>query len=165
MHGHRESGPRTANAHNPLLLRSAPDAFSSIICSKLPSAISAAERFQNHAQALWTTFRQRVHPLFKLLFNWELDQLESATITPGRSMQLDDAQDALVSAVYLASVVSLSGAECETKLQQSKVTLLSELQNICEGALAKTNILRMKNIVSLKALALYIVSSSCYHSE
>ena len=160
MHGHRESGHRTANAKNPLLLRSAPHAFSNVICSKLSSNITATDYVQKNTQTLWTTFRQRVHPFIKILFNWELDRLEAAAGPVASSTQLDDAQDALIFSVHLACVVSLTDAECKTKLQQSKIALLSKLQSLCEDALAKTNILCMESILSLKAMAIYIVGTS-----
>ena len=158
-HGHRQSGSRTLGAKNPLLLQSAPHAFSSIICSRQSTNLTAADHLQMHSQTLWTIFKQRVYPFAKILFGWELNHLESVTTTTTRSIDLDDTQMALLSSIYLASVVSLSDVECQTKLQQSKVQLLSELQILCEEALAKMNILCMKNTVSVKAMVFYIVSA------
>lgn len=111
------------------------------------------------SKVLWTIFKQRVNPLIRVSFSRDLDRLESATIAPAASTLEDDAEIALVSSIYLASVVSLSKAECTTKLRRSKKSLLSECQSFCEDALVRTNILCMKNIVALKALAIYLVGT------
>lgn len=126
----------------------------------MASTLTATIHLRDNAQALWTIFKQRVNPLIRISFNWDLDRLESATVLAACPTRADDAQDALLSSIYLASIVSVSDAECETKLHRSKSSLLSEFQTLCEEALARTNILCMKNIVSLKAMAIYLVSIS-----
>ena len=79
---------------------------------------------------------------------------------PDHRLHVEDSEDALVASIYLASVVSLSDAECRTKLRQSKTSLLPQYQTSCEEALARTNILCTKNIVALKAMAIYLVGLS-----
>jgi len=154
VHGHRES---TRTAKNPLLLRESPHALQSIICSKKSTGLKATQHFQANAQALWTIYRRRVDPFIRITFSWELDRLQSATVLPSQ-INITDAEDALVSAIYLASIVSLSEAECQSKLYQPKSSLLLEHQTYCEEAMASTNILCMKSTVALKAMVIYLVS-------
>jgi len=95
--------------------------------------------------------------MIRISFSWELQRLESATVLPDYSMQVNVADDALVSSIYLASITSLSDTECRAMLSQSRTSLLSQYQILCEEALARTNILCMNNTSALKAMALYLV--------
>ncbi|KAI4594236.1 hypothetical protein KJ359_008511 [Pestalotiopsis sp. 9143b] len=92
------------------------------------------------------------------LESWDLDRLESATASRSHD-QLDDADRALVASIYLAAVISLTDAECREKFGHPRATLISECHATCEKAMAATNLLGMKNIVALKALAIYLFMS------
>ena len=142
---------------NPLLLKSAPDAFQSVIgISKAPD-LATLNLLEADAEALWTTYSQRINPLFKVMFEWDLGNLASTRLS-SPSTPLDVTKAALVSSIYLASVVSLTDSECRTIFGHPKSSLLPDCQRLCEEAIVRTNILCMKNIQSLKALAIYLVS-------
>lgn len=110
-------------------------------------------------QLVFGLYKQRVHPFIKISFSWDLDRLESAT-SSGSSAQLDDADRALVASIYLAAVISLTDAECRKKFGHPRATLITECHATCEKTMAATNLLGMKNIVALKALAIYLVCHS-----
>ncbi|KAF7534159.1 hypothetical protein G7054_g6502 [Neopestalotiopsis clavispora] len=165
VHGHRESGTRTVAATHPLLLRSAPSAFESILGSVSGFQLSVPDCLIDKQQIVFTTYRQRVHPFIRITFNWDLDRLEMS-MTEGRSVLLDEAEQALVSSVQLASVVSLTDAECKEKFGHSRAQLITECLATCEKAIAKTNLLCIKNVVALKALTVYMfVGLDCVSTQ
>ncbi|KAK9781353.1 hypothetical protein SCARD494_14126 [Seiridium cardinale] len=166
VHGHRESGNRPGGSTNPLLLRNAPSAFQSIICSRQPPNLTAARHFGDNTKTLWSIYKQRVDPFVKTTFSWDLERLEASVTSSPQSSRLDDAEDALISSIYLGSVTSLTDAECREKFNRSKSSLVSECQALCEEALARTNILCMKNIIALKAMAVYLfVGLDCLSTQ
>ena len=72
----------------------------------------------DHAITLWETFNQRVRPVIRISFGWDLKRLQSTCINPQPPKQLNDAEQAFVFSLYLISVVSLSDDECRKKLLQ-----------------------------------------------
>ncbi|KAK6220659.1 hypothetical protein LQW54_002104 [Pestalotiopsis sp. IQ-011] len=117
------------------------------------------------AQAVFLLYKQRVHPFIKISFSWDLDRLESATASRSHD-KLDDADRALVASTFLAAVISLTDAECREKFGHPRATLISECHATCEKAMAATNLLGMKNIVALKALAIYLfMSMDCLSTQ
>ncbi|KAI1849973.1 hypothetical protein JX266_004352 [Neoarthrinium moseri] len=157
-HGHLQGGTRIANAKHPLFLRNAIPAFQNIIRGR-DSPISVSSELREHAQILWTFFKQRVHPFIRISFTWELERLESIVTLSPDSTQIDIAQNALIYSIYLSSITSLTESDCRTNFGLSKTLMLAKYQALCEESLAGTDILCMKNIMALKAMAVYLMAS------
>ncbi|ETS85230.1 hypothetical protein PFICI_03255 [Pestalotiopsis fici W106-1] len=166
VHGHRESGHRTVAATHPLLLKSAPAAFESILGAYSASQVSIPNCLREKGQMVFAIYKQRVHPFIKIMFNWDLERLELAMTSTSSTLLLDDAEKSLVSSIHLASIISLTDAECRERFGQPRTFIVTECVVMCEKAIAKTNLLSIKNVVALKALAIYLfVSLDCLSTQ
>lgn len=96
-------------------------------------------------------------PFIQILFTWDLQQLESDFALATDLTRLDQSQQAVATSICLAGVVSLTNEECKSSLGRSRTALLLDCQTVCEELLTSTNVLCMKNVVSLKALLIYLV--------
>ncbi|MCJ1313113.1 hypothetical protein MMC25_006790 [Agyrium rufum] len=133
-------------------------ALQSIICRSPFMDLTKKHPLPQDAIALWDIFCQRVQPLTKLSFNWELDQFRAKSVTPEGVSGLSSPEHAFVFAVYLNSVVNLLEDECTILLGRSKSALLTEFQFLCEQALAGSNILGAADLTTIKALAMYLTA-------
>lgn len=133
-------------------------ALQSII--KPDETIDFRERHPNiqHTNLLWETYHRNVDPMCKVAFKWELEQLHRRVLTPESLGSLAPGEVVLVFAIYLHSVVTLSENECSKWLAQSKQSLISEYQMLCENALAKANFLATSDLTLIQACTIYIVS-------
>jgi hypothetical protein len=106
---------------------------------------------------LWHVFFQRVEPLVRIMFRWATVELRIKT-TSLEQPPLDGTEYALVTAIYYASVRSLTDDDCRNLLQESRATLLADYQSRCEEALQSTNLFCMSDITIIKAIIFYFVS-------
>ena len=133
-------------------------ALHSIISRSPATDLARRHPGQQAAILLWETFSQRVHPLIKISFDWEIEQLRAIVIVLNGPDGLTFQEHAFVFGVYLSSLTSLTEDECLTLLKRSKIDLLSEFQMSCEQALAGSNFLCASDLTTLQASAMYIVS-------
>jgi hypothetical protein len=66
--------------------------------------------------------------------------------------------EALMFAVYLSSVTSLSDEDCQNMMGEHKTTLLARFSNMTQQALTNAEVLRSSDISVLQALTLFLVS-------
>ena len=90
---------------------------------KHPSSHSAA--------FLWSKYFQRIHPIVKIFFEWEIADIRSNCIA---GTTLSNQQYAFVFALYTLTVQSLPEGDC-AMFGCSKSELLAEYQYFCEQAL------------------------------
>lgn len=156
------SGEKSAASNrNPFLLRKRPHALSSMLSSDNSTDLFSEWPSHEHASILWHAFINRVEPFVRITFRWIRDSLRTRSMDVELRQQLSKPENALVSAIFYISVSSLADEECRNSLQQSRSSLLSQYQAICEESLLRTNLLCMNEIVVMKAIIFYMVRKSC----
>lgn len=133
-------------------------ALQSIIITNPSMNLATRHPSQDAAMRLWDVFSQRVHPLIKISFDWEIQQLQVNITSPSGLDGLTYQEYAFVFGVYLLSVTSLTEDECLTQLERSRFAMISDYQVSCEQALACSNFLCASDLTTLQASAMYIVS-------
>ena len=148
----------------PFLTRNHPNAFQRMFRSN--DEISASERYPSREDALtlWDTFSQRVHPILRISFSWELKRLQLSSTDADDRRRMSDAEHAFIFSLFFISVASLSEEECKMKLKQPRSFLLNEYQLLCEETLSRTNLFCMTDIMVLKALTVYMVAPPLFHT-
>ncbi|KAL8951918.1 MAG: hypothetical protein Q9222_002137 [Ikaeria aurantiellina] len=131
-------------------------ALQSIMCREPCFNVARRHPTKQDAMTMWDIFIQRVHPLGKICFDWEIDRLRARTNTDGGSNVFTFQEHAFVFAVYLISVRSLSEDECIKLLRRSSSTLFSDFQMVCEQALSGCNFFCATDMTTLQAAMLYI---------
>lgn len=112
------------------------------------------------ASMLWTVFYQRVEPLVRITFRWQLKELQDRSLNADRLKDFSDAEHALVIAIYLVSIVSLLDDECDDLLHESRFSLISRYHALCEESLLLANIFCMVDVTVIKAVVFYMVCVS-----
>lgn len=110
-----------------------------------------------HANILWNIFMDRVEVFLRICFRWWLKDFRARSLDAEKIQQLSGPEHALLSALYLVAIVSMSDEECRSSLRQSRTTLISEYQLVCEDALLRMNLFCMSDIVAIKAVIFYVV--------
>ena len=107
---------------------------------------------------LWQIFLENVHPMVKMFHAPTVQQiiLEAS----GNLDQVSTSTEALMFAIYLAAVVSLSEEECKATMGDSRTTAILKLSNAAQQALVNAKFLRSSNIVVVQALTLFLVRSA-----
>jgi hypothetical protein len=108
---------------------------------------------------LWTTFFHKVHPLVRISFTSVLRKLEYDAVFGGVRENVKDADVAFLFSIYLVSAVSLSEQECQGRLGRPRADVVGQLHALCEEAITRTGLLSINEIIVLKALMLYLVST------
>ena len=106
--------------------------------------------------ALGNLYFTRVDPLFKVLHRPSTLSFIYAATRDKKS--ITRGQEALLFAIYFASITSLSDSECLQNLGQPKTSLVKQYRGGIETALANANFLDTNEIVVLQALLIYLVS-------
>lgn len=65
---------------------------------------------------------------------------------------------ALLFAIYAAAVISLKEDDCQTQLNGPKSVLLTRYVSACQQALAAASFMKSRNIVTLQAYVIFLVS-------
>ena len=131
--------------------------------------LSKCHPSSQQAAALWDAYRQNAHPLAKICFDWDLEQMRTEIVSAASACIMSAAKHAFTFAIYLISVRSLSNEECYALLNQPRDIAVSEFQKLCEQALAMAHFLSTSDVMVIQALALYIVSflqsflGSCFY--
>ncbi len=104
---------------------------------------------------LWQTFLDNVNPLSKIVHAPTVQKqiLEATTNLD----EIPKGLQALMFAIYAMAVVSLSNAQCESIMGESKSTLLRKYQNGAQQALIKASFLNSSDMLSLQAYTLFLV--------
>lgn len=148
-------------SRNPFHKTSHAHALQGLLWSRTTTDFAGKCPSQLDASKLWDIFYLRVDPLIRISFSWRLKPLQLAsTITGHQGPAISQVEYAFIFSLYLMAVVSLSEDECRTMFSQHRSVLLSNYQSLCEEALAATNIFCMTDIMVLKTLTFYMVSSS-----
>jgi hypothetical protein len=108
-----------------------------------------------HSFQLWQVFISNVHPLTKLLHGptVQKDILETFSEPPSTT----GPTEALIFAIYLVSVVSLTDQECRSMFGQPREVLLARYCDATEVALSKADFLRSTDLRVLQAFTLHLV--------
>lgn len=111
----------------------------------------------HRARVLWDAFKERVEPLVRIVFRWQIDDLMSRTMCAD-STPLSNLERTLVDAIYYASANSLTDNQCVELLQMPKSTFLARCQTQCEQSLLGPDLFCVTDILTIKAVIFYIVS-------
>lgn len=112
-----------------------------------------------YANILWDMFMDRVDPMVRVCYKWWLGDFREKALNVEICRELSVAEHALLSAIYLISIVSMSNQECETLLHQPRKRLLQDHERISVEALQRTNLFCMNNTVVMQAVIIYLVRS------
>ena len=146
-----------------------PAGFTTIPLPKLPHALVSVLPSHNtrpitdppvdahRARVLWDTFKERVEPLVRVVFRWQIGDLVRRTMCAD-STPLSNLEQSLVDAIYYASANSLTDDQCMVLLQTPKSTFLAHCQTQCEQSLLGPDLFCVKDILTIKAVIFYVVS-------
>ncbi|MCJ1476379.1 hypothetical protein MMC13_005045 [Lambiella insularis] len=105
----------------------------------------------------WEAYKENVNPLIRVLHRPTVEKL---VLEAGQDLDsLSKSTEALVFAIYLAVVTSLSPEECQGLLKQDKSTAIQRYRFACEQALARAQFLETTELVVLQAFTLFLVSA------
>ncbi|KAM0209409.1 hypothetical protein ACHAPA_005826 [Fusarium lateritium] len=105
---------------------------------------------------LWQVFLERVNPLSKIIHTPTTEQLIINAMANHSNIM--DKSRALLFAIYLVSVISLSNDEALATLNLSKDEAIQRFTKGLKTALNKINFLRNYDMVVLQTLVLYLIS-------
>lgn len=124
---------------------------------------SEASQFHPNSQLalnLWATYVRKVDPVLKIL---HIPTSQSGVIgtilDPGSA---NPSQTALAFAIYFAAVTSLDDLETSNILPENKITLLDRYKAGLNQALMQADFLSKPELLSLQALAIFLVSCFTY---
>jgi hypothetical protein len=105
----------------------------------------------------WDLYKENVNPLIRLL---HIPTTEKLVLKVGRNLDnISKATEALVFAIYLATVTSLSSEECRSILQEDKDSVVQRYRFATEQALARAGFLETQEVMVLQAFTLFLVST------
>ena len=109
----------------------------------------------HHIVQLWQTYLSNVDPILKIVHAPTLQQTILGSI--GKPEMPSNLQ-ALTSAIYLVSVVSLESDECETVMQVSRAELLTRYRQATEDGLSAAGFVTTADLIVLQALIFYLAA-------
>ncbi|KAH8169376.1 fungal specific transcription factor domain-containing protein [Sarocladium implicatum] len=107
-----------------------------------------------HLGTIWKLFLQNVHPLIKIFFSWEVEQI-IVRAQHGQT-ELSGPETALVSAISLLATLSVTEDDCMSLLDCNKSKLLHHLQQATEIALRRVGYAVTSNRFTMQAFMLYL---------
>ena len=109
---------------------------------------------------LWQTFLDNVNPLSKFFHAPTVQQLvlEAA----GNLDNVSKGTEALMFAIYLSAVTSLSNVDCGTMLGEAKPKLLAKYNLGVQHALIRAGFLKSSDLTVLQAFVLFLVNQSIH---
>lgn len=108
---------------------------------------------------LWNIFASNVDPLVRLLHKPGM-QRELIKVTENRGNELSKPLEALLFAIYFASVTSMAAEDCRISFQEERHIMLDRYRFAVQQALARANFLSSRSLVTLQALLIYLVIHS-----
>lgn len=104
---------------------------------------------------MWQLYTENVEPLVKVL---HLPSMSTLIANVSDSLDnLNKTTEALMFAIYMATVTSLSPEECQNLLSEDKVIALSRYRFATEQALARAGFLNTQERIVLTAFVLFLV--------
>lgn len=110
---------------------------------------------------LWQVFRERVNPLTKIIHVPSLQPILIEAAANHSNVPMNTR--ALLFAIYLVSVVTLTSSEAETMLDMTRDEAIWRFTNGVKLALTQINFLKNHDMVTLQALVLYLVRGFYHH--
>ena len=105
----------------------------------------------------WELYKENVNPLIRLLHRPSAEKL---LLKAAENLDnLSKAIEALIFAIYLATVTSLSPEQCQTFLDQDKDIATQRYRFATEQALARAGFLETQEVMVLQAFTLFLVSA------
>lgn len=110
---------------------------------------------------LWQLFLDNVNPLIKLLHAPTTQRRLLDTISHLEHMSKE--WEALMFAIYLLAIQSISANECQLTMGESKSTLVRRYHSAVRSALLRANFTSSKDILLVQAFTLYLLAVRQYH--
>ncbi|MCJ1438705.1 hypothetical protein MMC27_008095 [Xylographa pallens] len=108
----------------------------------------------------WELYKENVDPLIRLLHRPTIERL---FLNASQNLDsLDKATEALMFAIYLATVTSLNAEQCQSLLQQDKEIAVQRYRFGAEQALTRAGFLETTELMVLQAFTLFLVSARRY---
>ena len=113
----------------------------------------------SHAQAitLLCIFVSNIDPVIKFLHIPSLRKRIDSQFSLQKKQSKQRHMDVLTTAVFFASVTSMTEEECQTCLQVSKKSAVSAFKSAVEDGLARSHFMSRADMTNLQALVLFIV--------
>ncbi|OJJ47704.1 hypothetical protein ASPZODRAFT_131260 [Penicilliopsis zonata CBS 506.65] len=104
---------------------------------------------------LWDVYKENVAPLVPIFHR---PTVQKMVFEAAQNLDtLDKPSEALLFAIYLTAVVSLSPQQCLSRVGREREALVSHFRFASEQALARGNLLNTQNLVLLQAATLFLV--------
>ena len=110
-----------------------------------------------HIFRLWQTFLTNCNPLIKIFHAPTVQQI--VLDASGDLKEIPRPVEALMFSIYLMSIISLDGAQCETMFAEQRGSLISKYSRGFQQALINAKFMKSLNIMTLQAFALFLVSA------
>jgi hypothetical protein len=125
--------------------------FNSIACS-----LAVFHPTPGQVLFLWQVFVNQVDPVLRMLHKPTM----RASIMNAKDniSEMGKPFEALLFAIYFASVTSMTEEQCRNTLQEEKDSVLSRYRFAAEQSLARAEFLSTHNIVTLQALIIFLVT-------
>jgi len=105
----------------------------------------------------WELYMENVNPLIRLLHGPTTGKL---LMKAAENLDnLSKGTEALVFAIYLATVTSASPEQCQSLLQQDKDIAIQRYRFATEQALARASFLQTQEVIVLQAFTLFLISA------
>jgi hypothetical protein len=109
-----------------------------------------------HIFMLWQAFRDNIDPLTKL---FHAPTVQQTILDASADLEnVPRATEALMFSIYSSAVVSMTEADCQSKIGEARGTLLARFQTGAMQALRRAELLKTSDLVVLQAFILYLVS-------
>ena len=108
--------------------------------------------------ALFYFFQKNVDPMAKVLHIPSLRKLVMSAAANIETIPSGNYVEALLFAMYYAAITSLTHEECLQNFNDGRTSLLARYRSGTESALSNANLLSTKEIGTLQALAIFLVS-------
>lgn len=110
-----------------------------------------------HIFRLWQTCLDNVCPLVKIFHAPTVQQM---VLEAGSNLEkISKSTEALMFAIYLSAVISLTENECQSMIGESRGPLIAKFSNATQQALINAEFLKTSDMVILQSFTLYLVSS------
>lgn len=111
-----------------------------------------------HLSALFYFYSENVDPMFKLLHIPSLRKLIMHASANHEDIPSGNYVEAMLFAMYYAAITSLTSEECLRNFYDSRDSLLARYKSGVESALTNADLLNTKEIGTLQALVMFLVS-------
>jgi len=109
----------------------------------------------------WNIFKDNIDPVLRLLHKPSIEKMFMDAVATGLE-HLPRATEALMFAVYLSVIVSMTPQECLRRLEQDKEVALARYRYAAEQALAKAGFMETQEFRVMQALVLFLIGVRRY---